>query len=352
MHPIRNWFKRNFTDPQTVNLIVILILCFLVIVIFGRLLAPVFASMVIAYLLSWMVNFLEGKGVNRLVAVSIVFFVFLVLFFFLILGLMPLLWQQIAQFFQKLPGMITWSQNVLTRLPERFPELISEKQLTEMMGGLRSEITSIGQRILSFSLSSARITLWFIAYLFLIPIMVFSFLKDKERIFDWIRGFLPKDRSLLDEVWRELDQQMGRFIRGKFFEILIVWAASYLLFVVLGLEFSMLLSFFSGLSVLIPYIGATVMTIFVASIAYFQWGWGTDFAVTLISYIVIQLLDGYVLVPVIFAEVVNLHPVAIIVSLLIFGGLWGFWGVFFSIPLATLVHVVLKSWNRRYQNGL
>ena len=145
---------------------------------------------------------------------------------------------------------------------------------------------------------------------------------------------------------------MGRFIRGKFIEILIVWGASYLLFVFLGLEFSMLLSFFSGLSVLIPYIGATVMSILVASIAYFQWGWGADFAVTSISYIVIQLLDGYVLVPIIFSEVVNLHPVAIIISLLVFGGLWGFWGVFFSIPFATLVHAVLKSWIRRYKNRI
>ena len=50
------------------------------------------------------------------------------------------------------------------------------------------------------------------------------------------------------------------------------------------------------------------------------------------------------LVPLLFSEVVDLHPVAIIVAVLVFGGLWGFWGVFFAIPLATLVQAVLKAW--------
>jgi putative permease len=59
---------------------------------------------------------------------------------------------------------------------------------------------------------------------------------------------------------------------------------------------------------------------------------------------VLQALDGYLLVPLLFSEVVNLHPVAIIIAILVFGGLWGFWGVFFAIPLATLVNAVLHAW--------
>ena len=98
-----------------------------------------------------------------------------------------------------------------------------------------------------------------------------------------------------------------------------------------------------GLSVIIPYIGATVVTLPIALIAYFQWGWTSDFAWLMVAYLVIQALDGNVLVPLLFSEVVNLHPVAIIVAILVFGGLWGFWGVFFAIPLATLVKAVLSA---------
>jgi putative permease len=98
-----------------------------------------------------------------------------------------------------------------------------------------------------------------------------------------------------------------------------------------------------GLSVIIPYIGAVVVTIPVAVIAYFQWGWSADFAYLMVAYAIIQAIDGNVIVPLLFSEVVDLHPIAIIVAVLVFGGLWGFWGVFFAIPLATLVQATLNA---------
>ena len=64
----------------------------------------------------------------------------------------------------------------------------------------------------------------------------------------------------------------------------------------------------------------------------------------MIAYGIIQALDGNVLVPILFSEAVNLHPVAIIVAVLVFGGFWGLWGVFFAIPLATLVKAILSAW--------
>jgi putative permease len=115
----------------------------------------------------------------------------------------------------------------------------------------------------------------------------------------------------------------------------------------MGLNYAMLLGLSVGLSVIIPYIGAVVVTIPVALIAYFQWGFTAEFGWLMLAYGIIQAIDGNVLVPLIFSEAVNLHPVAIIVAVLVFGGLWGFWGVFFAIPLATLVQAVLVAWPRR-----
>jgi putative permease len=112
----------------------------------------------------------------------------------------------------------------------------------------------------------------------------------------------------------------------------------------MGLQYTLLLATMVGLSVIIPYVGGAVVTAPVALVAYFQWGWGADFGWVLFAYGVIHALDGYLLVPLLFSEVVDLHPVAIIIAILVFGGLWGFWGVFFAIPLATLVQAVLKAW--------
>jgi putative permease len=114
----------------------------------------------------------------------------------------------------------------------------------------------------------------------------------------------------------------------------------------------MLLSFFNGLALLIPYVGSTVIFFPVAFVAYFEWGIAKDFFYVIFAYLIIHLVDGHILVPLLFSEVVNLHPVAIIAAVLVFGGLWGIWGLFFAIPLATLVHAVLKAWfiKREYVN--
>jgi putative permease len=183
--------------------------------------------------------------------------------------------------------------------------------------------------------------------LLVLPLLVFFFLKDKDRILAWFRDFLPADFTLTQQVWQEVDVQMGNYVRGKFWEIIIVWGVSAAVFAYMDLQFAMLLGFMVGLSVIVPYVGAVVITIPVALVGFFQWGWGSEFVWLITAYLIIQMLDGDVLVPLLFSEVVDLHPVAIIVAVLVFGGLWGFWGVFFSIPLAAVVQAVLKVWPRR-----
>jgi putative permease len=79
-------------------------------------------------------------------------------------------------------------------------------------------------------------------------------------------------------------------------------------------------------------------------VAWGQFGWGGEFAMVMVAYGTIQFVDGNILVPLLFSEAVNLHPVVIITAILLFGGLWGFWGVFFAIPLATLLNAVLRAW--------
>ena len=117
----------------------------------------------------------------------------------------------------------------------------------------------------------------FLVYLVLMPIMVFFFLKDKEQILKWIADFLPHDHSLTRRVWAEVEKQAGNYVRGRVWEILIVWLATYACFLITGLEYAMLLSLIVGLSVIIPYIGAVVVTVPVVIIAYIQWGFGPEF---------------------------------------------------------------------------
>ncbi len=347
MRLITDWFKRTFSDPQIVFLTLVLVVGFAVVLTMGDMLAPVLASVVIAYLLEGLVVILEDRGLPRLFAVWIVFVVFVCFVSLVLFGLLPLLSRQVTGLIQQLPTMIAEGQTVVMQLPERFPEVISAPQVEELLDGIRGEIAGFGQEVLSMSLASVVGVLTILVYMVLMPMLVFFFLKDKALIIRWFSGVLPGERGLADLVWIEVDRQIGNYVRGKFWEIIIVWAASLLAFSFFGLQYAMLLAVLVGLSVVVPYVGATVVTFPVLLVAWFQWGWGPDFAWVTIAYLVIQALDGNVLVPLLFGEVVNLHPIAIIVAILVFGGLWGFWGVFFAIPLATLVNAVLRAWPSR-----
>ena len=274
----------------------------------------------------------------------VVFALFMTFVMAILLGVMPLLWRQVTALIQQLPNMLGKGQEALLGLPEQYPTLFSEDQIRDLIATIKSEAAAFGQRVLSLSFASVVSVLTMLVYLILLPLMVFFFMKDKHRIVNWFSAFLPNKRGLLNKVWREVDVQIGNYVRGKAIEILIVWLVTFVVFKTMGFNFAMLLSVLVGLSVLIPYIGAVVVTVPVALIAYFQWGFTGDFALLLGLYLVIQALDGNVLVPVLFSEVVNLHPVAIIIAVLVFGGLWGFWGVFFAIPLGTLVNAVIRAW--------
>ena len=344
LQALRRWYMRHFSDPQVVALALFLIFGFAVVLTMGDMLAPVIASVIIAYLLEGLIGYMERRSVPRLLAVTVVFLVFMSFLLFLVFGLLPLLSQQATQLFQQVPTMIGRGQELLMGLPEKYPALFSEQQVNDLSAAIRSEVGGLGQQVLSWSFASVLGLLALIVYLILMPLMVFFFLKDKDRILDWFSQFLPKERHLSVRVWSDVDRQIGNYVRGKFIEILIVGVTSFVTFAFMGLQFSMLLGFLVGLSVIIPYVGAVAVTFPVAAIAYFQWGFNTDFAYLMAAYAIIQALDGNVLVPLLFSEVVNLHPVAIIVAVLVFGGLWGFWGVFFAIPLATLVQAVLAAW--------
>ncbi len=341
---LREWIDRYFSDPQFVILSFLIVLGFVFIFWLGDMLIPVFASIVIAYLLDGMVAALQRWRAPRMVSVVVVFVLFMACLLALIIVLLPKLSRQVGQLLQELPAMLATGQKELMLLPERYPDFISEIQIKQFLNFMSSEFTSLLQRLLSSTLASVRGLISVLVYLVLVPFLVFSFLKDKTKIIDWLTGFLPDQRKLTTEVWQEVNQQIGNYIRGKLWELLIIWGVSYIAFVLLELPFSMLLSLFVGLSVLVPYIGVIVMFFPVTLIAYFQWGWGADFAYTVMAYTIIQLLDGNLLAPLLLSEVVNLHPVAIIVAVLLFGGLWGIWGLFFAIPLATLVHAVIKAW--------
>lgn len=347
MNLLTRWLRRYFADPQIVILAAFLVVGIFIVVIAGKILAPVLASIVIAYLLEAGVRLLVRLGLPRLAAVIILFVFFLCALIGAIFGLAPVLTRQASQFFHDVPDMLAHLQAIITHLPDRYPDLITPAQAHAVNANIQTELTNFGKAVLSHSLASLISAITFLVYLVLMPLLVFFFLKDKDAILAWLGSYLPRNRDLVNAVWIDVNKQVANFIRGKVWEILIVWAAAWILFGIMGLNFAVLLSLLVGLSVVVPYVGAIAVTVPVVAVAYFQWGITPHFWYLMAFYAGIHLVDGNLLIPILYSEVVNLHPVAIMIAVLFFGGIWGFWGVFFAIPLATLVHAVLRAWVMR-----
>lgn len=341
----KSWYNRRFTDPQAMGLAAILLFGFVSIYFFSDLIAPLLVAIVLAYLLEWPVRLLNEKlKCPRLVAAMLVLGSFISLVFVVVLVLIPNLWAQLANLLSDLPHMFNRFNEWLLSLPERYPELIDAQTVESIFGTVKEKILSLGESALKLSLASIMNLVTLGIYAFLVPLMVFFLLKDKRQLIDGVSRFLPRNRRLASKVWVEMQQQIANYIRGKLVEILVVTAVTYAIFLTFGLNYPLLLAVAVGFSVLVPYIGAVLVTIPVVLVAIFQFGDTHTFWYILIAFVVSQLLDGNLLVPFLFSEVVNLHPLIIIIAVLIFGGLWGFWGVFFAIPLATLVKAVVNAW--------
>ncbi|PCK03672.1 MAG: AI-2E family transporter [Alteromonadaceae bacterium] len=341
---LSRWVDRYLADEEAVLVGVIIIVSLMLVLSMGVVLAPMIAAIIIAFLMQGLVQRLKSWGCPHLPAVSITFLVLtsslgLVLFYVL-----PALWGQTVNLISETPRMIKEGQHILLLLPQKYPTLISESHVTELAGVLRAEFAQAGQTILSFSLAQLPILVGILIYLVLVPILVFFFLKDGVLMVQWVTSFLPKERPVMDKIGHEMNQQIANYVRGKVIEIVLVASVSIVAFSLLDLRYALLLGIAVGLSVLIPYVGAAVVTVPVALIGFFQWGWTGDFLYLMVIYTVIQALDGNILVPLLFSEAVKMHPVAIMLAVLVFGGLWGFWGVFFAIPLATLCKATLSAW--------
>ncbi len=342
------WIENYLSNEEVLLLFVLLATSLGVILYLGQALAPVFTSVILAFLMQGMIEWLRKVQLPHLASVILVFLFFVGILLSLMLFVFPLAWKQSVNLFNELPRMVTEAKAVLLLLPQQYPDIFSEQQINHIIDLATSELSKAGQWVVTFSLNSITSLIALLIYLVLVPILVFFFLKDGANLTRWWVSFLPEKKAMLTQVWHEMDDQIANYVRGKVIEIVIVGTVTYIAFVFLGINYAALLAIMVGLSVLIPYIGAALVTLPVALIGFVQWGWTNEFWYLMLAYGIIQALDGNVLVPLLFSEAVNLHPVSIIIAVLVFGSIWGVWGVFFAIPLATLIKAILNAWPKSH----
>lgn len=344
LEELNSLLKKVFSNEETLVFALLLTGSFLALFFLGNILTPFLISLIFAYLLIGMQSRMEQYGMNTLASLIFTYCFFLLVGVAMIVWLGPMVYQQLQSLILEIPKWVNSSMIFVQDIPQKYPDLISSDQITTFLQSLSGQVTSISQDFLKASIAGIQNTVTVAINLILLPILVFFFLFDREAIISGFLAILPKDRDMLKNVWVEMDDQLSNYARGKAIEIVIVGVAAAIIFIFFGLQYIALLSVLVGFSVLIPFLGAFIVTIPVVAIGLLQFGLTFDFWLLLGAYIILQILDGYLLVPILFSDAVKLHPVIIMLAVFVFGSMFGFWGVFFAIPIATLIKAIWNSW--------
>ena len=330
-------------NPRFIALLAVLLVLVALVAFLRQPLLPFFIAVVLAYFLDGGVRRVQRWRDSRALAVGGVYAVFLVCYVLALLGPVQLAVKQALQLVKNFPAMAGRLQALALEMWALVEGFLPVDQQERLSGLLSEKTQQVSGWLLARSLATIPEATTWVIYLFLIPMLVFFFLKDKAVFLRGISRLLPRDRELLAGIWEEVEQKIANYVRGKVWEIFIVGTVSTVVFFVLGFRYPAMMGLFSGLSVLIPFVGAIGLAVPLFVLGYVQWGMEAPLAWLMTAYVVIQVLDGNVLAPLIFSEAVKLHPVYILLGVAVFGSLWGFWGVFFAIPLATVATAILNA---------
>ena len=341
---LKNFFDRYFYDDEQYAALFILSIGIIILYFLGGIIAPVLVSILIAYILNGLMSFMEEKGNSRILSLSVTLFIF-GLFYLSIFLFLPFLSRQILLLVSDIPQIYESVNLFLSNQLAGYT--IQSNQLDEVIINAFSYIPTLFQNALLQLNSGFSAVMNALLYLIIVPFLVFFLLKDRDVFMNYAEILLPKKKNLLTKIWKDLNIQLYGYLRGKGLEMIIVALVTGFVFYFQGVNYSIILAILVGLSVLIPYVGAILVTIPVVLIGLFQWGLDSSFYIFITSYLIIQALDGNVLMPLLLGREVKLHPVVIITAVLIFGGIWGFWGLLLAIPIATFLRAIMVAWPTR-----
>ncbi|RIY35611.1 AI-2E family transporter [Psittacicella gerlachiana] len=340
----KDLFTRNFNNPQIVALIIILLVISLVLYFFGRILAPVFLAVGLAYILNFPVRWLVKKGFKRIYALILVFSLLVCVMAWLVFSIAPMLIRQLSTLLVEAPTIATNLRDKLLSLEEFNLPYLDRTTLYSIYENINQYI----QSNMDIRIDNIITVLHNVAYIavnsFLVPFMAFLMLIDYAPLKESIIRFLPKSSELADGVFKEFMAQLDNYVRGKVIEFIIMTVLSFVAFAFFGLKYNLILSTLIGISVIIPYLGVIIATVPFAIVAFFQFELGTTFWTLMIIHTILQIFNGNILVPVLYSKTNNIRPITVIVAVIFFGQIWGILGVFLAIPLCTLIKAVANAW--------
>ncbi len=322
------------------------------------LLAPVLTPFVLAALLGWLgdplVDRMQKRGVPRDGAVIMVFAVMAAVTLLGVLLLVPMLQRQIVTLVTSLPSYREWF--VGTALPwlevRTGLELVPYLDPARLFALAREHWDQAGgaaATMLGYLSRSGFALLGWVAYVVLLPVLTFFFLRDWDVSVERSAALVPRDHApTVSRLARESSEVLGGFLRGQLLVMLILGVLYAIGLRVLGLDLGILIGVIAGLLTFVPYLGPATILVLGGIAAVVQFGDWQHLVGILAVWGIGQVIESYWLTPKLAGDRIGLHPVVVIFAVFAGGTLFGFTGMLLALPIAAIGNVLLRYAYERY----
>ncbi|WP_428487975.1 AI-2E family transporter [Rhodopila sp.] len=342
------------TRTQRITLIIGLLVAFwLVLQLFGSVLAPFVAAAVIAYALDPATTRLHRLGLSRGAAAFAMIMAMIAAVLLFALLLYPLVVVQVGLLVNRIPQYAThlqgWAREMLTRLQENFgPDVVNDK-LRDLVSGQAGSMLSILLSTVIGVIGSGFAIFNLLSLAVVTPVVGFYLLRDWPNVVRMVDSWLPfRYQAVIRAQAREMDRILSAWVRGQALccLFLALYYASGL--TVAGLDLGLIVGLTAGLLSFIPYVGSITGGVTAIGLALAQFPHWRGVVVVICVLVIGQILEGYVIYPRFLGDRVELPAVWVIFALLAGGAAFGFVGVMLAVPVAATIGVLARFWLRRY----
>lgn len=338
--------KQLFFTAIIFSLIIILIILFNLRLLIFNILAPFIFAVVFAYILNPLVTFIHKKGISRLWSVLLVYLGIVLVLFVLSMTIIPKISVEIGRLVEMLPKYSNEAYDYLSDLYLKFNRNVENlpQELNEVKDLLRLNINRIQEIVFGFFTTITDTIISIVSKVVgvvLIPILTFYFLKDKDKFKTSLILIIPKSiRKQTIIIAKDIDDILGRFIRGQLTVALFVGVLTTVSLLILRVEFAMIVGLIAGIANIIPYFGPVIGI--VPGVLFAMMDGPIKALWVIITFVIIQQIESAIISPKIVGNSVGIHPVFIILSLIIGGKYYGVLGLLIAVPVAAIIKVLGK----------
>nr|WP_316653485.1 AI-2E family transporter [uncultured Gellertiella sp.] len=343
----------NILKRQVVFWIVILALLYLFLMTFRTVLLPFVAGMVLAYFLDPVADWLERRGLSRMMATVVILLTFLLSFVVALIIIIPLVAGQVSDLAARVPDYAKWLQSEISadNLQHMPKWLVSQVAVIQANASkFLGEGAVFASAVFAQIWDSSKTIIDIVSLLLITPVVAFYVLLDWDRMVAKVDSWVPRDNvAEVREIAAEMDRAIAGFVRGQGSLCLILGLYYGVSLTLVGLNFGLLIGLFVGMIAFIPYIGSMVglgLSLGVATLQFWPNYWMPG--IVLGIFLFGQFVEGNILQPKLVGKSVGLHPVWLMFALLAFGALFGFVGLLVAVPAAAAIGVLVRFAINRY----